>query len=222
MTGWAVARRRGAPGELHAPGVPDPARRLVEVCEADTPALVLGSAQPLETVDLDACAAAGIAVVRRRSGGGAVLVEPGGLVWVDVVVPRGDRLWDDDVGRAFAWLGDTWVAALAGLGVEGRAHRGPMRTSRWSRAVCFAGVGPGEVLLPDGRKAVGISQRRTRAGARFQCAALLRWDAPRLASLLALDPPARAAAGRDLAAAAAALPVGGPALVDAFLDNLPD
>ena len=50
-------------------------------------------------------------------------------------------------------------------------------------AVCFAGLGPGEVTV-DGRKVVGISQRRTRAWARFQCAALGRWDPAALAELL--------------------------------------
>jgi lipoate-protein ligase A len=36
--------------------------------------------------------------------------------------------------------------------------------------VCFAGVGPGEVLTGD-RKLVGLSQRRTRHGIRIQCQA---------------------------------------------------
>ena len=38
----------------------------------------------------------------------------------------------------------------------------------WSELVCFAGVGPGEVLLGAG-KLVGLSQRRTRHGIRVQC-----------------------------------------------------
>ena len=42
-----------------------------------------------------------------------------------------------------------------------------MVTTPWSDLVCFAGLGPGEVLL-DGRKLVGLSQRRTRNGVRIQ------------------------------------------------------
>ena len=79
-----------------------------------------------------------------------------------------------------------------GGGHRGRrdaTHKGPMRTDRWSRLVCFAGLGPGEVTV-DGRKVVGISQRRTRAGARFQCAALRRWDPGALAALVGVDPAA--------------------------------
>jgi lipoate-protein ligase A len=50
--------------------------------------------------------------------------------------------------------------------------------------VCFAGVGPGEVLADDGAKLVGISQRRTRNWALFQCAVPLKWDAAPLIAVL--------------------------------------
>ena len=118
--------------------------RLVTVI-CTRPALVLGSTQPDAVVDHEAAAARGVDVVRRRSGGGAVLVEPGGVVWVDVVIPPDDALWDEDVGRAAHWVGDAWAAALASAGVDGAAvHRGGLVTTAWSRLVCFAGVGAGE------------------------------------------------------------------------------
>jgi lipoate-protein ligase A len=215
-----VERAVGSAGEFHARDLPLPPRRRVQVLEVDRPALVLGSTQPAAHVDAAAAAAAGIEVVRRRSGGGAVLLEPGGAVWVDVVVPPGDPLWHDDVGRAAHWLGDAWVAALAGLGVAARAHHGGLVRTPWSDRVCFAGLGPGEVQVA-GRKVVGISQRRTRAGARFQCAALRSWDAATVVGLLALTAEERAAAGADLQDVACGLDVPGPALVAALLDALP-
>ena len=85
-------------------------------------------------------------LVRRRSGGGAVLLVPGEVVWVDVIVPAGDPLWDDDVGRATHWLGATWARALAACGLpDATVHRGPMVRTPWSSLVCFSGLGPGEV-----------------------------------------------------------------------------
>ena len=45
---------------------------------------------------------------------------PGEVLWVDVVVPADDPLWDDDVGRATHWLGELWAAALAALRRGGR------------------------------------------------------------------------------------------------------
>ncbi|MDP9404170.1 MAG: hypothetical protein M3P85_12785 [Actinomycetota bacterium] len=166
-------------------------------CEVARPALVLGSTQPAADVDDGAVVAAGVDVARRRSGGGAVLVEPRRMVWADVVVPAGDPLWQPDVGRAFWWLGEVWVAALASLGVAGASvHRGPLVPSRWSPMVCFAGLGPGEVCAGGG-KVVGIAQRRVREGALFQCAVPLAWDPAAIPTLLALDAGARAALAAD-------------------------
>jgi lipoate-protein ligase A len=59
--------------------------------------------------------------------------------------------------------------------------------------VCFAGLGPGEVSV-NGRKVVGISQRRSRQGARFQCAALLEWRPQEMVDLFGLKPADRASA----------------------------
>jgi lipoate-protein ligase A len=170
---WVVSLRRGPASELHGLEVPDPATRSVWILTPERPALVLGSTQGDDVVDAEAVAARGVDVVRRGSGGGAVLLDPGGTIgaptlWIDVVLPRGDPLWLDDVGRSMSWLGDAWVRALATFGVHGEVHRGPLERSPASTLVCFAGVGPGEVVV-GARKVVGISQRRTRAGARFQC-----------------------------------------------------
>ena len=163
---------------------------------------MLGSAQPAAHVDPDAVAAARLEVVRRRSGGSSVLVGPGRVAWLDVVVPAGDPLWDDDVGVAPVWLGRAWAAALGDLGVTGATvHTGPMARAPWSDYVCFAGTAPGEVRLPSG-KVVGISQRRVRGAALFQCGAVLRWDAGEAVAALAVD---RVVAARDLAGAAAGL-----------------
>lgn len=200
---WAVHRRTGSASTLHARALPDVVDRAVHVLDVDRPALVLGSTQPDHVADADTCAAAGVEVVRRHSGGGAVLLDPGAVAWVDVELPRHDPLWDDDVGRAAWWVGDTLAAAMADLGVpDPTVHRGGLARGRWGELVCFAGLGPGEVTAgPGGPKVAGLSQRRTRAGARFQAAVPVAWDPERLASLLALEPAQRYDLAVDLAAA---------------------
>jgi lipoate-protein ligase A len=208
---WRVERRSLGAAEFHALDVPDPAERAVWVADPTAPALVLGSAQP----DTDVRAGVEIDVVRRRSGGGAVLVVPGEVLWIDVIVASGDPLWDDDVGRASHWLGDVWAAALEALGVEGAVHKGPLVRTPWSASVCFAGLGPGEVTVDD-KKVVGVSQRRTRAAARFQCAALGRWDPSALLSLLAIDAPV---AELEPIAASTGVPLDD--LLTTFLRHLP-
>jgi len=187
---FAFGRWRGSAAEFHGRSVDDPVSAAVWEFEVAAPALVIGSAQSDTTVDRHAAAAAGVEVVRRRSGGGAVLLEPGDVVWFDVVVPA-DNLRAagvaDDIAASMIWLGRRVVAALAKLGIGSEVHDGPMVTTAWSQTVCFDGRGPGEIVT-DAGKLVGISQRRTRVAARFQCAVHTAWRPERLVTLLA--PPA--------------------------------
>jgi lipoate-protein ligase A len=159
----------------------------VWVFEPESPALALGSTQPQEDVDPIAAAELGVDVLRRRSGGGAVLLEPGACLWIDVVLPARDRRWTEDVSVAPLWLGRVWADAIERIELVtpggAQVHTGPMLGSPFASVVCFAGTGPGEVLT--GGKSVGISQRRTRELARFQSVALLSWDWPMHQRLLA-------------------------------------
>jgi lipoate-protein ligase A len=178
--------------------------RSVVVYDVTRPTLVLGSSQKDDAVDWERARERSVDVVRRRSGGSAVLVEPGSALWVDVTIPAGDRWWDDDVGRAFHWLGAAWAEVLIGAGVVASWYDGAMQRTEWSPWVCFAGLGPGEVTA-GGRKVVGLSQRRTREGALFQCCAALRWEPERLLDLLALGDADRSRAAGDLANVATGL-----------------
>jgi lipoate-protein ligase A len=203
---WRVDDREGDAAALHAAWpltVDRPEQRAVAVCRVSAPAVVLGSTQSDRVVDGARAAAAGVSVTRRRSGGGAVLVGPGDPVWVDVYLPRHDPLWRQEVDRAFDWLGDAWVEALSRSGLTGlRAHRQGYRPcTRWSSLVCFGGIGTGEVVTDDGRKVVGLAQRRTRLGAWFHGACVLRWDPASLVDLLDLDAAERQAATNGLRSA---------------------
>ena len=201
--GWTTHRLSGTVAELHGLD-PDPdAHRQVWLMSPLDTALVLGSAQSGEVAgghvvsqghevasgegaagDL---AADHPAVVRRRSGGGVVLVVPGDSVWIDVVIDRGDPLWDDDINRAPMWLGRAWVAALATLGIAGGEVVDRYQPGKWGRLACFASRGPGEVVV-DGAKAVGLSQRRTRTMARFQTLLYRRWVPEDLVARLNVPP----------------------------------
>jgi lipoate-protein ligase A len=198
--GWRVEVLRDGIGERV--GARPVGERSVVVYEVARPVLVLGSSQRDDAVDWERVERRGAEVVRRRSGGSAVLVEPGAAVWVDVTIPPGDPLWDHDVGRAFHWLGASWAEALSGAGVDCHWYDGPMQKTPWSAWVCFAGLGPGEVTA-EGRKVVGLSQRRTREGVLFQCCAARRWEPERLLDLLALDDAERARGASELADVAA-------------------
>lgn len=226
-SGWEGQIVRGSPADLHrfdpleadTEGSSTP--RRVWWCQPTERALVLGSRQTPDIV-VDPSAE----VVRRRSGGGAVVVGGDNTVWIDVTISRDDPLWVDDVGVSFEWLGDVWSDVVRGFGVSAEVHRGALECGRFGDLVCFAGRGPGEVLNDDGAKVVGLSQRRNRVGARFQCLALLEWDPTPYGEFLFAEPD-RAAAVEQLHAVAAGINRPGSAtvrpvaVVDAFLAALP-
>jgi len=201
---WVVELRRGSAAELHeasAASVAAPAARKVVVNEVAAPALVLGSTQSpgLLRPEVRAASEAGTGpdVVQRRSGGGLVPLAPGAQLWVDVVVPAGDAVWDDDATRMARSVGQWWVDALVRSGADPELVRTdlgstgrPANDRELGRVVCFAGIGPGEVEVAEDFgiwwKTVGFSQRRTRHGAVLQCLVPRRWDHDALVD--ALDP----------------------------------
>jgi lipoate-protein ligase A len=198
--GWSIERRRDTARALHGPW-PAPGQRshrVVGLCTVvGTSAIVLGSTQKIDDVDAEAAARHSTDVVGRGSGGGAVLVMPDAQVWLDAWVPRTDPLWDDDVIESSWWLGEAWVRGLETLGATGLlVHRGRATRTGWSDVVCFAGVGPGEVMSPTA-KVVGIAQRRTRDGARLHSMALVSWSPGALLELLSLEARHSADAPRD-------------------------
>lgn len=187
---WRILRRRSTAAEFHALAIPDPAEPEIWVHEITRPALVLGSTQRGDGVaDDEACRRAGVEVVRRRSGGGAVLLMPGEVEWVDVILPAGSMGWDDDVHRPMVWLGQRLASAFTAAGLSGtHVHDAAMVSTEHSRLICFDGIGPGELTLDDA-KLVGISQRRTRAAARLQCCWYTSYEPAALTNLLVDAPP---------------------------------
>jgi len=201
---WLVREVRTTASEQHGRDLP--AERSVWNVDVISPAIVLGSRQTETELDLVACLNNNVEIVRRRSGGGMVFLSPGKQVWLDVVIPKNDPLWIDDVGRASWWLGDVWLAAIESLApsrkLSADVHRESLNAGEYGDLVCFSGVGPGEVMGLDAEgvrsKIVGISQRRTQEAARFQCTMYLEWgvDLSRQFCQLLSDPNA-ARAGID-------------------------
>jgi lipoate-protein ligase A len=177
MSSWRFNHLRDSAEVVHARELP--AERAIWQASISESAVVLGSKQNLDIVNQSSCQQDGISVVHRRSGGGVVVLQAGAHLWIDFVVPRDDELWRDDVGESMWWVGELWADALAVCEVADRdqlrVHRGGLERSSLSDLVCFGGLGPGEVTM-HGQKVVGISQRRTREMARFQCVLHQKWS----------------------------------------------
>jgi len=175
---WSVLRWGGDAATLHAFEPPPVEKPCLVVAELQRPALVLGSTQKIEMADRVRAHEHALDIVRRRSGGSSVVLVPGGHIWLDAWIPFGDPLWTDDVAAAAVPLGEAWLSTMTNLGWTGlRVHTGGAEAAPWSDLVCFAGRGPGEVITADGRKLLGLSQRRTRKWIRLQCLVHRRWSA---------------------------------------------
>ncbi len=153
------------------------------------PTIVIGSAQPKVSVRAEVAAADGVAVIRRGSGGGAVLCDAG-LVEVDVAVPNGHELAIGDVTESYRWFGMAWVAALADLGIaarlvmpdEARSLSAERRAA--GRDACYASLSPYEVVTLDGRKLVGLCQRRRGGAVVYQSSVAVTGSPGRVARYL--------------------------------------
>jgi lipoate-protein ligase A len=147
------------------------------------PTVSLGYAQSLdETVDRAQCAALGIGVVRRPTGGSAILHEPPeGEVTYSVVARGDDFPGADDVLETYRVVGRGLADGLGRLGVSAdlvplvRGRHGGARAP----AFCFRRAGAYELAV-GGRKLVGSAQRRQRGCFLQHGAVLLDADPDRI------------------------------------------
>lgn len=126
----------------------------------DPPAVSIGYAQRPETaLDLAACARRGLSVIRRPTGGRAVLHD-GDLTYA-VAVPRRGPWAGRSVAATCRAIHEAVAAGLRRLGVPAQVA-GP-RPTRGSAGgpLCFAAVSTHEITS-GGRKLVGSAQRRFR------------------------------------------------------------
>ena len=175
----------GSCEEFHHRPFPIGSDPVISLFTPDQSAIILGSTQERTLINEKACLVNNIEIVKRRSGGGIVFLTEDSTIWIDVEIPREHSLWLNDVGDSSLWLGEVFKKELSELcDVNLEVHRSGLIKTVWSPLICFAGRGPGEVFTQDGRKVVGISQRRSRDWARFQCAVSLQWKPELLLELL--------------------------------------
>lgn len=177
---------------------------------ADRSAIILGAGQSGVEVDVSACAAADVHIVKRSSGGTTVYADPA-LLGLDVALPPGHRLNGTDVVESYRWLGEVWVNALSRFDLsahlvsieEARARSRTTDTlESILRLACFGSVSPYEVLAR-GRKLVGLSQVRRGGRVLFQSGIYQHFAADVLTNLLQL--PDRQSAASELAGVATGL-----------------
>jgi lipoate-protein ligase A len=157
----------------------------------DPATVSLGYGQPLDgRVDLDAARAMGLGVVRRPTGGSAILHEGPSLeLTYSVTGAAGDFPGADDLLATYRWIGTALEAALTALGAPVAMVAAQPSDPRSMPAFCFARTGSYELEI-GGLKVVGSAQRRQGTGFLQHGAVMLAADRERLARVFpgARDP----------------------------------
>jgi lipoyl(octanoyl) transferase len=148
----------------------------------DPPTVSLGYGQPLDgRVDLAEAERMGLGVVRRPTGGSAILHEgPERELTYSVTAAAGDFPGADDLLATYRWIGTALEAGLAGLGAPVAMVAVQPSDPRTMPAFCFARTGSYELEV-NGLKVVGSAQRRQGAGFLQHGAVMLGADRDRLA-----------------------------------------
>jgi lipoate-protein ligase A len=174
-------------------------------------ALTLGRFQSFKVLDRAACAADSVAVVRRITGGRAVL--HGDDLTYSVAAPAGRAPFPDDIRGTFFAVSRGLVAGLARLGIAAEAVDAARADARGT-PLCFAATSWYEITL-HGRKLIGSAQRRWREAFLQQGSMPLRFDAAEFYRYFSFEHEAEraravAAAAESVATLAPLLPPGIP------------
>ncbi len=163
-------------------GASDP---VVRFYRWQPPCLSLGFAQPYAAADAAFCARHGVDVVRRPTGGRAVLHHL--ELTYSVIAPLGAPPFSQDLQAAYRTICLALVNGLRRLGAPAElAEEPPGGHLKPTQAIpCFIGPASGEVVA-DSRKLVGSAMRRHR-GAILQHGSILEdWDGVLQAGCLGL------------------------------------
>ncbi len=146
----------------------------------EQPALVLGCSQRAWHERLTAAPGGPpMEVLLRESGGGAVLTGPW-LLGLSLVLPPGHAWLAGGLLPSYQRLGELHVGALEALGISARAVAPQALDAEKSKHeadplgwACFGGLSPWEVVDAQGRKLVGLAQRRRQTGVLLVAGTLL-------------------------------------------------
>lgn len=217
LDGPADGAMNMARDEVHLQSTEQGARPALRLYSWKRPTLSLGAHQSAADADLHACRCLGVDLVRRPTGGGAVLHHH------EVTYAVTGRLGVDPFPRSvvavYEVIAEALVAAMGRLGVVAQT----VRTVSAGRAPanCF-GAPSSRELVAQGRKLAGSAQLRRRGAFLQHGSILLDFDAALLAEVLPASKGSLSPATlRDLTGAPVAREDVESALAAAFAERLP-
>jgi lipoate-protein ligase A len=145
--------------------------------------LSLGRNQPLADVDRVACRMAGVDVVRRPTGGRAILHAD--ELTYSVALLQGDSRVTSDVVESYRRLSVGLLAGLRHLGVAAIQAVGQRKPAADLAAICFETPSDYEITV-GGQKLIGSAQWRAQGGVLQHGTLPLHGDLTRIVAYLAL------------------------------------
>jgi lipoate-protein ligase A len=153
------------------------------------PALSLGYGQPIDShLDPERCQSLGIDVVRRPTGGLAVLHDH--EVTYSIVISADDPRATTGVLASYLTISQALIRGLAYLGISAELlplRRGNLLPSKSASPVCFAVPSSYEVAVR-GRKIIGSAQRRAHGAIMQHGSVPISWDLDRLRAVFGWSP----------------------------------
>jgi lipoate-protein ligase A len=129
------------------------------------PAFSFGYFQRIsEEVDVEACDAHGIELVRRMTGGGTVI--HGWDVTYTIIVPHGSGMFPKGISAAYCAISDCLINGLQRLEID-VVHQIDKPTMGDTPNICLTNPAQYDTLL-NGKKIAGVSQRRNQIGVMYQ------------------------------------------------------
>lgn len=142
-------------------GQPNPTLRFYEW---SSPAFSFGYFQNIALeVDVEACRADGIELVKRMTGGGTVV--HGWELTYTLILPRATA--ETDISEAYQRIGHFLVKAFQKLGVPAQCYAACPDSPETSPNICLTNPAEHDVMSDD-KKLAGVSVRRNRGGIMFQ------------------------------------------------------
>jgi lipoate-protein ligase A len=140
---------------------PNPTLRFYEW---SSPALSFGYFQDIASeVDVAACHADGIELVKRMTGGGTVV--HGWELTYTLILPRGAG--EMNISDAYHVIGQSLVKAFQRLGIPAQCYATCTEPAQTAQNICLTNPAEHDVMS-DNKKLAGVSVRRNRNGIMFQ------------------------------------------------------
>ena len=159
----------------------------------DTPTLSIGYFQRTGEIDLSACRESAIGLVRRPTGGRAVLHRQD--LTYSLVLPLRPPWTEFSIAESYQRINACLQRGLEALGISASITISEGQAARAPSPFCFSAIAQQELLV-GGKKVIGSAQRRFPTALLFQGSILLDFNPTGLLALL--HPGERAKAAKSL------------------------